>query len=83
MEVESSLQDKVLFESVVYCLPGQGVVDNPAGICENVGVVNSWQRYVLVENSAVPWEAGKVVNSLRGRCLVANSAGPVGLLRRL
>lgn len=36
-----------------------------------------------MENSAVPWAAGKVVNSLRGRCLVANSAGPVGLLRRL
>ena len=83
MEVESSLQDKGLFESVVYCLPGQGVVDNPAGLWENVGVVNSLQRYVLVENSAVPWEAGKVVNSLRGRCLVANSAGPVGLLGRL
>ena len=45
--------------------------------------MNSLQRYVLVENSAVPWEAGKVVNSLRDRCLVANSAGPVGLLRRL
>ena len=36
-----------------------------------------------MENSAVPWEAGKVVNSLWGRCLVANSAGPVGLLGRL
>ena len=36
-----------------------------------------------MENSAVPWAAGKVVNSLRGRCLVGNSAGPVGLPRRL
>ena len=44
MEVEGSLQDKVLFESVVYCLPGQDVVDNPAGLWENVGVVNSLQR---------------------------------------
>ena len=30
-----------------------------------------------MENSAVPWAAGKVVNSLRVRCLVANSAGPL------
>ena len=44
MEVESSLQDKVLFESVVYCLAGQGVADDPAGLWENVGVVNSFQR---------------------------------------
>ena len=38
MKVESSLQDKVLFESVVYCLPGQGVVDNPAGLWEMWGL---------------------------------------------
>ena len=52
MEVESSLQDKVLFESVVYCLPGQGVVDNPAGLWEMWGLRTAcrsrfWWRILL------------------------------------